>query len=158
MKQFKDANGKSWQVVIDVSAMKRVRDLTGVNLYSLVDEQAKPLGALLGNPVQLVDVLYVLCKEQADAANVSDETFGRSFNGDVLEAATDAFLEELFGFFPKRQRETLAKMKAKASQLAILVNDEQQRSLDNLDLELLAKKLKQSSTDAPASSACTLAT
>jgi len=55
---------------------------------------------LIADPVLLVDVLYVVCKEQADDANVTDEQFGRSMAGDAVDAATRAFLEELADFTP----------------------------------------------------------
>ena len=47
-----------------------------------------------------MDVLYVVCKRQADSAGVTDEQFGRAMAGDAVDAATKAFLEELADFTP----------------------------------------------------------
>jgi hypothetical protein len=63
-----------------------------------VDDGFKPLGALDGDPAQLADVLYGLCKKEADATQISDEDFGRALGGDAIALATEAFVEEMFVF------------------------------------------------------------
>jgi hypothetical protein len=56
-------------------------------------------------------VVYVLCQEQAQKQEVSDEEFGRSMFGDAITEAADAFVEELVNFFPDRRiRESLRAM------------------------------------------------
>jgi ribosome biogenesis protein Tsr3 len=47
-----------------------------------------------------VDVLFVVCKNQADQAGVTDEQFGMAMGGDAIDLATKAFLEELTSFTP----------------------------------------------------------
>jgi len=165
---FKDADSRQWDLVINVAAVKRVRDLLGLDLYGLVDDEARPLGRLLGDPCKLVDVLYVLCREQAQARSITDEDFGRGFSGDSLEAAADAFCEELFDFFPNRQaRETLRATKRKSRELASILLQRADQKLAEIDLakvaeELLSKpaaspgsKSENSFGDSPGSSAST---
>src|SRR5262245_29421790 len=103
MHTFNDNAGRNWTVAINVAAVKRVRGLVGVDVYKLVDDGFKPMAALLSDPVQLVDVLYCLCKEEADARKVSDEDFGRALGGDAIHHAAEAFVEELIDFFPNAQ-------------------------------------------------------
>jgi hypothetical protein len=67
MHSFRDNVGRVWTVTINVAAVKRVRGLVGVDLYKLVDDGFKPLAALVSDPVQLADVLFCLCKDEADA-------------------------------------------------------------------------------------------
>jgi len=104
MRSFKDNADRTWTITLNVYAVKKVRDLLGVDLLDLGGDQAEPgnglLYRLIADPVLLVDVLYVICKDQADEANVSDEQFGRAMAGDVIDAATRAFLEELADFTP----------------------------------------------------------
>ena len=105
MRSFKDNADRTWTITLNVYAVKKVRDLLRVDLLDLGGgEEAKPgvglLYRLIADPVLLVDVLYVVCKEQADGANVTDEQFGRSMAGDAIDAATRAFLEELADFTP----------------------------------------------------------
>lgn len=100
MKTFKDNEGREWVVAINVAQHKRVRDLAGVDIYALVDDDFQGLAALTRDVAKLVDVLYVLCRDQAEKRGVSDWDFGAAIAGDTILAASDAFLDELVDFFP----------------------------------------------------------
>ena len=100
MTSFRDDAGRTWLVSISVFSIKRVRALLGIDILALVDDGMKPLGKLMADPVQLVDVLYALCKDDADKLGMTDEDFGRAMFGDTIEKATDAFLAALVDFFP----------------------------------------------------------
>jgi len=102
MKTFNDSQGRTWSVVINVGAIKRVRDLLGVDLLDVANGEL--LSRLADDPCALVDVLYVLCKPEADAKGVTDEDFGRGMVGGVLDEAASALLKELLDFFPSAQR------------------------------------------------------
>ncbi len=78
MHTFTDNAGRVWTVAIHVAAVKRVRGLVHIDLYKLVDDGFRPLGELVADPVQLADVLYYLCKDEADAKQITDEDFGRA--------------------------------------------------------------------------------
>lgn len=122
MKIFRDCESREWKVSINVSAIKRVKSLLDVDLLDIGD--GKLFERLIDQPCDLVDVLYVLCKEQADQRGLTDAHFGESMGGDALDSATKALLEELVDFFPKRRRPILQKALAK---------------LDHLESRLIAK-------------------
>lgn len=118
MKSFTDNIGRVWTVNVNVGTVKRVRALCGVDIAGIVTMEAdgRPkvelLERLASDPVLLVDVLYAVCKEEADAKNVSDIEFGRSMAGDSIEAATVALLDEIIDFFPEAKRRVFAKILA----------------------------------------------
>ncbi len=107
MQTFRDNAGRSWLVAIDVAAIKRVRALLTYDLLTVLD--GKGAAPLTSDPVVLVDVLYVLCKPEADRLGVSDEEFGRALGGDALREATDAFVEALIAFCPNPRDRTRMK-------------------------------------------------
>ena len=120
MKTFTDAASRAWEVTVNVGAVRRVRDLLGVDLMDVAGGDL--LERLADDPVLLVDVLYVLVKPQADAKGVSDEDFGRGMVGGVLDEAASALMKELLDFFPSAQRaRALGKMarKLEAQQAAV---------------------------------------
>lgn len=100
MQSFRDTKGRTWEVAINVAATKRVRALVDVDLMALADSKLRPLGELLADPVKLCDVLYALCKDQADREQITDVDFGEAMAGDSLSDASDAFVEALADFFP----------------------------------------------------------
>jgi len=78
MKTFTDNGGHTWTVAINVDAIKRVRSLLKNDLLEAVE--GKLIERLRDDPILLCDVIYVLCKPEADAANISDEQFGQLLN------------------------------------------------------------------------------
>lgn len=113
MKCFTDNAGRSWTIAINVDAIKRVRGLLDVDLLEIVE--GKLIEKLIRDPVLLCDVVYAVCKPEADTKNVTDEDFGRAMAGDAIEHATKALLEELVDFSPNpRERAILGKVLEKA--------------------------------------------
>lgn len=108
MKTFVDTQERTWSVAVNVTAMKRVRDLCKVDLMDAVTDGGKLLERLTLDPVLLCDVIFALCRDQAVKDGVSDEAFGSAMAGDPIEDATTALLEELVNFFPETKRPVFA--------------------------------------------------
>ncbi len=115
MKSFTDSENRRWDVSLNVTTLKRVRNITDVDLLTVLD---KPdlLTELAGDPVRFVDVLYVIVKPQADQLGVSDEQFGSALDGESIEHASNAFLEALVDFFPGARRAMLRRVMDRATQ------------------------------------------
>jgi hypothetical protein len=101
MRSFTDRAGTKWDVEINVSAIKRVRGLLNVNLLDVVD--GKLLDEIIRDPIRLCDIIYALCKPQADQLGLTDEAFGQRMAGDAIAQATDALTGEIVDFFPNAQ-------------------------------------------------------
>jgi len=160
MTSFTDTEGRSWTVQVTVDSIRRVRDLTGVNLA--VEATGGDLfERLAADPVLLCDILYGLVKPEADARGVSDADFGRALAGDVLEGATAALLEGLVGFFPSGRRRLLAKAVEKMRVLETRALEAAEARLESPELaqemETALRTLGGSVTASPGSSASTQA-
>ncbi len=116
MKTFRDNKRRVWTLEVNVAAIKRVRGLCKVDLNTIVevDSENRPTARLLeqlsSDPVLLVDVLYAICKPDADKQGVSDEEFGEAMAGDAIEQATEALLDEIVDFFPSAKRQVMRKI------------------------------------------------
>jgi hypothetical protein len=156
MHSFVDNSRRTWEIAINVAAVKRIRGLLGIDLYSLVDDGFKSLSKLVSDPVTLADVLYCLCKDQADKQSISDEDFGRALAGDAITQAADAFVEELIDFFPDaRARASLRKAIEAGKTVRDKVLSHAEKILDSIDPETEAKKWISSSGTLPESSVVT---
>jgi len=156
MHSFVDNSRRTWEVAINVAAVKRIRGLLGIDLYALVDDGFKSLSKLVSDPVTLADVLYCLCKDQAEKQSISDEDFGRALAGDAITQAADAFVEELIDFFPDaRARASLRKAIEAGKTVRDKVLSHAEKILDSIDPETEAKKWISSSGTWPESSVVT---
>ena len=155
MKTFNDNAGRTWTVTVNVDAIKRVKSLLSVNLMEAVE--GKLLERLVSDPVLLCDVIYAVCKPEADAKAVSDEDFGRSMAGDAIELATTALLEELCDFFPQQRRKLLHKALEKLRKLESMALTAAADRLDSPELQAkfdeALKGITASSSSLPESSA-----
>jgi len=116
-----------------VDAVKRVKGLLDVDLLTAIE--GKLLERLADDPVLLCDVIYAVCKPQADQQGVTDEQFGQAMAGDAIDAASMALLEELVDFFPQRRRAVLAKAIAKLRKLEGMTLQAAEKALDSDVLE-----------------------
>ena len=160
MKAFKDNEGRSWSVEVNVSALKRAKGLAGVDLMGVLDGDL--IERFIRDPVLLCDAIYAVCKPEADARNVSDEDFGRAMAGDAIENATAALLDEIVSFCPSpRDRSALGRVLAATRTAMDRARDVVESRLDGGELErAIDEALEQampgaSSTGAPASSGST---
>jgi hypothetical protein len=154
MHTFADNLGRTWYVAINVATIRRVRAALGVDLYAMVDDGMQELGKLVSDPVRLADVLYVLCKEDAEAKNISDEDFGRALGGDAIAAAAEALVEELVDFFPEeRSRAALRRVIEAGRQVRTKLLEHAETMLDTLNVDSCATALISSSSNSRGSSA-----
>jgi biotin synthase-related radical SAM superfamily protein len=98
VKTFKDNKGREWKIEVTVATIKRVRDLLEVDLLELLE--GKLIERLIRDPVLLCNVVYAVCRPQAEAEQITDEDFGAAMAGDAIDNATKALLEELVNFSP----------------------------------------------------------
>lgn len=97
MHSFTDARGREWRYRITVAEAEEIEQVCGLDLAKVEDLQRifaehKPFWQITG----------ILLHEQIAAAGLSidDRDFKGAFDGDVLEAATTALIEELLFFSP----------------------------------------------------------
>ena len=137
MAEFRDNEGRSWTIQVTTTTLKRVKSLLGFDLGKMAADGSL-YKVLADDPILLCDLLYAICKPQADERKLSDEDFGRGLAGDAIDAATTALMEGLIDFFPKGRRELHRKALAKFRTLEAkaIRNAEDRIESDELDKEL----------------------
>lgn len=152
MRTFKDTAGRDWEIAVNVGSIKRTRDLVKVNLYEVVEVKMALLQRLSTDYEMLANVLFALCKPEADKRGVTDEDFGSSLSGDCLWAGFNALLDDLTDFFPDpRQRMVLKKTIEKIRTVTGMLMTETENRLDAIDPSEVLKELSNSSGSSPAS-------
>lgn len=117
MPKFTDKEGREWNIYVDIPVARKIRKLLDVDILDLTVSLPK----LAADPILLCDVLYVICSDQADQKEVTDENFGAALFGEPIEAAGDALVEALINFTPPRQQKILRNMR----EISLKVQDQQ---------------------------------
>jgi len=135
MKSFKDMSGRTWSIAITVGSLRRVRGLCDIDLTDAISDHGKLIDRLSSDPILLCDVIFAICKPEADKLSISDEDFGAAMAGDAIEHATAALLDDLVDFFPGPKRAVLHRAMQKL------------KTYQNKALELVALKLDDPAMD-----------
>ena len=140
MKTYKDNEGREWQLSVNVGSLKRVKELVGFDLLGDNGDISQSLMELSRNPVLLGDVLYCLCKPQADKREISDIEFGESLAGDAVEQATKALIQEIVDFFPAQKRQRLQTLLGKMEAVEAKALELADVQISKMDINKLAKQ------------------
>lgn len=182
MATFTDKKGREWLISLDGPTVQEVRSETcdiatckhrplsqaGCGGVDLADLTGKTFELLDQDMCLLVNVLWLLCRDQAVSKGVSETDFGRGLAGDSIAEATKALVKACCDFLPPTKRQYLERTEAKRVRMAELALERgiqkiedpetEARLLANLDNKLeqrLQSQLTQSNSasSTPASSA-----
>ncbi len=119
MSTFRDSDGRQWEPEINVVTIGRVRDRLKINLLEVVLPDST-LGQRLADPCLMVDVLFLLCQDQAAKLGVDEVAFGKAMTADGIEDGFMLVLEGVVNFSPRGLRPAYQKVfeKAKAMEAA----------------------------------------
>ena len=121
MASFKDSKGTEWFIKLDAPTIEEIRQDYSVDLVGLDKD---PLGPLRNDPMKLVTIVSVICRDLIALRNLSPVDFARLLPCPP-DAMLDAVRDAVIGFFPSGRashvREVLQKfdlMAAKTDELA----------------------------------------
>lgn len=123
---FQDLKNRSWVLRLTAPLLKDIEQMFGVKLTSFDKD---PLSALATDPVMLVDVLYVICRDQADKVGITDREFGESLP-EGLETPVMALRGAIINFFPPGKRSAIQRALLAAEEVS---NKTLQKMVDHLD-------------------------
>ena len=159
MKTFRDTADREWNIEINVTSLKRVKDLTGVDLTTLIKPNDETFKLLSTDMFKLFDVLVALMKPQLDQRNVSADAFGQALDENSVETAVSALLEGVIDFFQSDKRAILRRALLKVTTAADKVRrqslDDATKRVESADFDRIIESAMSgtSSTGSPESSA-----
>lgn len=118
------AAGRTWELRLTVWTLTEVQKSTGVELAKALQSEKGFADLLFADPGTLAGILWTLIEDQATAAGVTPEQFGRSLDGPTIEKATEALLMAVADFVPRSRigqaiRDNLPKVLAAADAAAV---------------------------------------
>jgi len=169
MHSFNDNANRFWNVSLTVSEIKRVKALAGEDLARLMSGAPSLLDRLCGDSegcldvIALCDILYAVCKPQADQLSVSDLEFGKALGGDAIQRGHRALMDELRLFFVGLGKRETAKAIEKRMELVEAATNLVEKNMAAIDTAELMESAQReidatrgkSSISVPESSAST---
>lgn len=126
MREFRDDQGRPWQVALTVAAAMRVKDNVMVEIegekkpFDMIDVASisTTMQVLRGQYTTLAEALYAILTAQVTQKGLSKEQFLDGLRGDSLDAGAKALEAELIDFFPERLRRMVGLLAAKMDEAA----------------------------------------
>lgn len=98
---FKDSSGRDWKLKLNYGLILDVKDQTDLDLDALLSNPKVFAEIILANPKKLIELLWVICEEQAKAYDVTPRDFGRMFDRETLDTSTNALIESIVDFYQR---------------------------------------------------------
>lgn len=163
MREFRDDQGRPWQLALTVAAALRVKDNVTVEIdgekrpFDLVDVAAiaTTMQVLRGQYTTIAETLYFMLLPQMEPKGVSKEQFLDGMRGDALDEAAKCLEQELVDFFPKRLRELVALLVAKMAGASDELLEQERARLEKATVADLITQSGLQSGSVPESSAST---
>ena len=115
---------------MNCDTVEQIKADCGVNVLDILDPQSDLAKEVATFPPVIGKLLFAAIGDQAKTAGVDDREFRRSMNGETLNQAHDALLEEIVLFSPKHRQKVAAAVLEK--------NREVQQAAEELALARLA--------------------
>jgi hypothetical protein len=158
MHTFKDRTGRAWNMEATYASYARVRAQTGVSLFDIATEQRKSLEQL-ADPFTLGQVIWAMVEKEAEGRGVTPEQFFAEFDGETLDRAYTALIDEMVFFCQPRTRKILAATveRVRAAEVAAgqVVDQRMPEITAAIDEEIARWTSGSSGTSSPESSAST---
>lgn len=98
---FTDNMGRSWSLNPTMLDVRRLKAEFGVDPAAALLTGGGLAAFLFGDPEKLAAGLWLLVKDQATTAGVSEDDFFAAIDGPALERAAEAMLAASAGLFPR---------------------------------------------------------
>ena len=118
MHSFTDRADRTWNLVLNVSMAKQIKDRLE---YDVLNLEQFNISKLFNDPYLLVNILWVICEKQTEKMKwvkkwiengeeiklekvaVDQDEFGEGLAGETIDKATEALLNEISDFLPNHR-------------------------------------------------------
>lgn len=156
MHSFTDRNGDAWDLDLNIGSAMRLQSRLQIRIEDAItllpaDHAEKSLLERISeDSILLFNIIFVLCEDQVQKREMTQEQFAERFTGDAIEQATEALMEELINFSRPARRKILLQLRQLSQEISDRAGEEVTRQLaDPKFREVLESNLTRSLTNSP---------
>ncbi len=133
MKTIHDSANNQYTLAINYGGVKRVRSMLGIDLMTPYEGNPLIGGEKPVDMIAIVDVIYLLVKDDADRHGLTDEQWAAVMGPQQMDAAATAFYAEWTDFFRSLNRPDAATVIQKQLEIMRQAVQEATRRLEAID-------------------------
>lgn len=145
MARFTDNDGREWEILLDAPTAIRIRE--DCDEAFLKDDfnpgKASTYQRMQEDPVLLCRVVYLLCEQQIKERGMTDRQFYLSVLGDAIDRATEALLQAIVNFTPRRDRQMMEALVGQGE----MQREAIEQAIAKVDNPEIREKVKQAVTE-----------
>ncbi len=124
MAMFKDTSGRVWAVELTIGIARNTFDIS----------KPETLTQLIDDPYQRFDLLWLLCKDQAEKYSIDVTSFDRLMLDErTCFEANNALIETIEDFFRRIGKESLALLISKTREAATMIDSTVKEKVSGMD-------------------------
>lgn len=104
MSQFTDAQGRTWNIVLNVGVIRRVKAEAGIDLGGFFDEEMFTR-LFISDTILVCEALCAICRPNFASHGIDEAAFYAGMLGDQVLAGRKALEEAYQDFCPSQDRE-----------------------------------------------------
>jgi len=147
MANFTDAQDRTWSVFIDIPTVKKLKG-HDLDILKMFDGEMEVFEKIVGDPVELVDTLWLVCEDQIKERGLDEIGFAKALHGDALMGAAEALVEGVCDFFPDpKRRAGIRQMLRKSKEAGEIMMDQALAQVEEMDPNQIAEAVLKDSTE-----------
>ena len=147
MKQLELKNKKNVFLSVNANSIEKIKKQLSVSILDL--NGSGVIEKLMDDQLLFCNVIYLLCETSCKELKISPEEFAENIEGEQIEKATVAFIEDLVSFLPPHRRAILQqslKMINELNQKAVELSMEKMQSMKGKMNDLMIREIDKTMT------------
>lgn len=160
MHSFNDRSGEAWDLDLNVGSAMRLQSRLKIRIEDAVSMQVAEscekslLEKISEDSILLFNIVFVLCEDQVQKRGLTADDFAARFDGNTIDNATTALMDELLNFSRPAQRKILLQLRKIGEEISERANNTLTELIATADFQTeLENRLTKSSTSSPDASA-----
>ncbi|MEL7266716.1 MAG: hypothetical protein AAFP69_18175 [Planctomycetota bacterium] len=139
MPQFTDTKARRWDIQMNITVARRIKDDTEINVLEWIDNP-ESFAECCNDVFIMSAILYSAVSPDANAKDIEPEDFGSAIDGETYDAATVALIQAIINFSPAAKRSILTRALAAVVRQRDLATTRVNEAINNGEIDRIIQQ------------------